>query len=336
MLFSVNLIKKLVIEILYKEQCESDYVMQGSVSQWSNPVRSVRESGTQQRNQWRNISPASLSWPAPDPQLPRRLDLAEAGYLGRVSEPGVSTHSLWWVSVLWRLIRSAGGRWGKCLISRLCVREREMMKCSPCHSAHESSIYTRTARARCWLVTSAIPRIHPSVGPSHTIMLSNKIVPFLSRTPNTTDFIHASRWPHPSPGFLLAGHKVRSQWQAGNSQQFCAMERSVRDPLPSGLRSPWSARGRSGPWPADGSQDLFWQLAARRAAAASSMRLQRKWIWTGYSSSSSVVSAALSTIWSQLAPAVRQLRLSWANNSACNSSSSFDKNTFRTYSMHFS
>lgn len=68
---------------------------------------------------------------------------------------------------------------------------------------------------------------------------------------------------------------------------------TFRDRLPSGLRSPWSARGRSGPWPADGSQDLFWQLAARRAAAASSMRLQRKWIWTGYSSSSSVVSAAL-------------------------------------------
>ena len=106
------------------------------------------------------------------------------------------------------------------------VWEREMMKCSPCHSAHESSIYTRTARACCWLVPSAIPRIHPSVGPSHTIMLSNKIVPFLSRTLNTTDSIHASRWPHPSPRFLLAGHKVRSQWRARDSQQFCAMERS--------------------------------------------------------------------------------------------------------------
>ena len=114
----------------------------------------------------------------------------------------------------------------------------------------QSSIYTRTARARCWPVTSVIPGIHPSDGPSHTIMLSNKIVPFLSSTPNTTDFIHASRWPHPSPGFLLAGHKSRSQWESGDSQQFCAMERSG-DPLPSDLqvsgRSPRSARGRSGP-----------------------------------------------------------------------------------------
>ena len=117
--------------------------MQGSVSQWSNPVRSVRESGTQQRNQWRNISPASLSWPAPDPQLPRRLDLAEAGYLGRVSEPGVSTHSLWWVSVLWRLIRSAGGRWGKCLISRLCVRERERWWNAVRATRHTSQVFTR-------------------------------------------------------------------------------------------------------------------------------------------------------------------------------------------------
>ena len=34
------------------------------------------------------------------------------------------------------------------------VSEREMMKCSQWHSAHESSIYTGTARARFWLVTS--------------------------------------------------------------------------------------------------------------------------------------------------------------------------------------
>ena len=212
------------------------------------------------------------------------------------------------------------------------------MKCSEWHSAHESSIYTRMARARCWPVTSAIPRIHPSDGPSHTIMLSNKIVPFLSRTPNTTDSIHASRWPHPSPGFLLDGHKSRSQWESGDSQQFCAMERSGTL-FPRISRSPAARLGPPGvgpgPRPADESQDLFWQLAARRAAAASSMRLQRKWIWTGYSSSSSVVSA-LATIWSQLEPAVRQLRLSWANNSACNSSSSFDWNTFRFQSMHFS
>ena len=32
------------------------------------------------------LVPPSPSCPAPDSQLPRRLDLAEAGYLGRVSE----------------------------------------------------------------------------------------------------------------------------------------------------------------------------------------------------------------------------------------------------------
>lgn len=98
-------------------------------------------------------------------------------------------------------------------------------------------------------------------------------------------------------------------------------------PGPSSLGSPSARRGPPelevgpGPRPADENQDLFWQLWARRAAAVRSMRLQRKWIWTGYSTSSSVVSAA--TVWSQLEPAVRQLRLSRANNSACNSSVQF-------------
>lgn len=154
-----------------------------------------------------------------------------------------------------------------------------MMKCSEWHSAHESSIYTRMARARCWPVTSAIPRIHPSDGPSHTIMLSNKIVPFLSRTPNTTDSIHASRWPHPSPGFLLAGHKSRSQWESGDSQQFCAMERSGTL-FPRISRSPAARLGPPGvgpgPRPADESQDLFWQLAARRAGGSSQQHASAK------------------------------------------------------------
>ena len=128
------------------------------------------------------------------------------------------------------------------------VRERERERWWNAARPCQSSIYSMTARACCWLVPSAIPRIHPSDGPCHTIMLLNKIVLFSSRTPNTTDFRHASRWPHPSPRLLLAGHKSRSQWEARDSQQFCAaMDRggTFRDPLPLNLRPLATVRPRS-------------------------------------------------------------------------------------------
>ena len=189
----------------------------------------------QEQNKGINEGTSALSWLAPDPQLPRRLDLAKAAISGSGSLRVSS--SLWRVSVLcWEAQRRPPGEMFD--FTFVSERERWWNASRPCQSVPQSSIYSMTARVRWWLVPSSIPRIHPSDGPSHTIMLSNKIVPFLSRTPNTTDFIHASRWPHPSPRLLLAGHKSRGQWEAGDSQQFCAaMERGTfRDPLPLDLR----------------------------------------------------------------------------------------------------
>ena len=65
------------------------------------------------------LVPPSPSCPAPDSQLPRRLDLAEAGYLGRVSR-GLRVDTFFVMSECTLTGDKKRGRpRGKCLISRL-------------------------------------------------------------------------------------------------------------------------------------------------------------------------------------------------------------------------
>ena len=191
-----------------------------------------------------------------------------------------------------------------------------MMKCSLTAPApgtrHKSSIYLVADRAGmnrhgCHSWDSSWGRS----GPQYLKQNS----PFSSRTPNTTDSIHASRWPHPSPGLLLAGHKPRSQSGAVYPQHSVRRKEEqsgiVSEPRPLARARDQLTRTKT-----------YFDSSQPAAAAAACVCKE--------SESEPVRAAAVlcqhhsATIWSQLAPAVRQPLL-WHSGTKplCNSSSSF-------------
>ena len=237
---------------------------------------------TQQRNQWKNISPPCPVMPgsrlatSTEPWFVRCLGgacgrhrLCEASLLRDKAQGNVWFSHLWlrWWNAAWLLQPLALGT------SQVFTlwRTGTGMNRHGCHSWDSS--WGRS-------------------GPQYLKQNS----PFSSRTPNTTDSIHASRWPHPSPGLLLAGHKPRSQSGAVYPQHSVRRKEEqsgiVSDPRPLARARDQLTRTKT-----------YFDSSQPAAAAAACVCKE--------SESEPVRAAAVlcqhhsATIWRQLAPAVR-------------------------------